>query len=96
MVKQGGDTWFFIVADYAFGHDLERDATAVVTANGGRVLGSVRAPLNTADFSSFLLQAQASKAKIIALANSGPDLTNSAKQAVEFGLGAGGQSLLAS
>ncbi|WP_438276492.1 ABC transporter substrate-binding protein, partial [Nitrobacter sp.] len=71
MVKAGGDTWFFITADYAFGHALENDTTAVVKANGGKVLGSVKAPLNTADFSSYLLQAQASKAKVIGLANAG-------------------------
>ncbi len=73
LVKTGGDTWFFLTADYAFGQALERDTTAVVLANGGKVLGSVRHPLNTSDFSSFLLQAQASKAKIIGLANAGGD-----------------------
>ena len=81
MVKTGGDTWFFLTADYAFGHALERDTTAVVEANGGKVLGSVRHPLNTSDFSSFLLQAQASKAKVIGLANAGGDTINSIKQA---------------
>src|ERR1700722_1999470 len=91
VVKAGGDTWFFITADYAFGHALERDTTAVVTANGGKVLGSVNVPLNNADFSSFLLQAQASKAKIVGLANAGGDTINSIKQAAEFGLVAGGQ-----
>ena len=93
VVKAGGDTWFFITADYAFGHALERDTTRVVEENGGKVLGSVRAPLNTADFSSFLLQAQNSKAKIIGLANAGGDTINSIKQAGEFGVVEGGQKL---
>jgi branched-chain amino acid transport system substrate-binding protein len=93
VVKAGGDTWFFITADYAFGHALERDTTSVVTANGGKVLGVVNVPLNNADFSSFLLQAQASKAKIIGLANAGGDTVNSIKQAAEFGIVAGGQKL---
>jgi len=93
IVKTGGDTWFFITADYAFGHALERDTEAVVQKNGGKVLGKVRVPLNTADFSSYLLQAQASKAKIIGLANAGGDTTNSIKQAAEFGIVKGGQSL---
>ncbi|MEN3350314.1 MAG: branched-chain amino acid transport system substrate-binding protein [Bradyrhizobium sp.] len=93
LVKAGGDTWFFLTADYAFGAALERDTTAVVTANGGKVVGGVKHPLNTADFSSFLLQAQASKAKIIGLANAGGDTTNSIKQAAEFGIGKGGQKL---
>src|SRR5215469_7575692 len=93
VVKAGGDTWFFITADYAFGHALERDTTAVVQANGGKVLGAVNVPLNTADFSSFLLQAQASKAKIIGLANAGGDTINSIKQAAEFGIVEGGQKL---
>jgi len=93
LVKAGGDTWFFLTADYAFGAALERDTTAVVLANGGKVLGSVKHPLNTADFSSFLLQAQASKAKIIGLANAGGDTTNAIKQAAEFGIVAGGQKL---
>ncbi len=92
-VKQGLDTWFFIAADYAFGADLERDTTAVIVANGGKVLGDVKAPLNTQDFSSFLLQAQASKAKVIGLANAGGDTTNSIKQAAEFGIAKGGQKL---
>jgi branched-chain amino acid transport system substrate-binding protein len=91
LVKTGGDTWFFMTADYAFGHALERDTTAVVVANGGKVLGSVSIPLNNADFSSFLLQAQASKAKIIGLANAGGDTINSIKQGAEFGITAGGQ-----
>jgi branched-chain amino acid transport system substrate-binding protein len=91
LVKTGGDTWFFLTADYAFGHALERDTTAVVLANGGKVLGSVSHPLNTADFSSFLLQAQASKAKIIGLANAGGDTINAIKQGAEFGIVAGGQ-----
>jgi len=93
LVKTGGDTWFFLTADYAFGQALERDTTAVVTANGGKVLGSVKHPLNTSDFSSFLLQAQASKAKVIGLANAGGDTTNAIKQAAEFGIVAGGQKL---
>ena len=93
VVKTGGDTWFFLTADYAFGYALERDTSAVVEANGGKVLGKVRAPLNTNDFSSFLLQAQASKAKVIGLANAGGDTINSIKQASEFGLVRGGQSL---
>ena len=91
LVKTGGDTWFFLTADYAFGHALERDTTAVVLANGGKVLGSVSRPLNNQDFSSFLLQAQASKAKIIGLANAGGDTINSIKQGAEFGITAGGQ-----
>jgi branched-chain amino acid transport system substrate-binding protein len=91
LVKTGGDTWFFLTADYAFGHALERDTTAVVQANGGKVLGRVDHPLNTQDFSSFLLQAQASKAKIIGLANAGGDTINSIKQGAEFGITAGGQ-----
>ncbi|UGY13904.1 ABC transporter substrate-binding protein [Bradyrhizobium septentrionale] len=95
LTKAGGDTWFFLTADYAFGHALERDTTAVVTASGGKVLGGVKHPLNTADFSSFLLQAQASKAKVIGLANAGGDTTNSIKQASEFGITAGGQKLAA-
>ena len=93
IVMQGGDTWFFLTADYAFGHALERDTEAVVVKNGGKVLGKVRHPLNTQDFSSFLLQAQASKAKIIGLANAGGDTINSIKQASEFGINQGGQSL---
>jgi branched-chain amino acid transport system substrate-binding protein len=93
IVKQGGDTWFFITADYAFGHALERDTAEVVKATGGKVLGAVNVPLNTQDFSSFLLQAQASKAKIIGLANAGGDTINSIKQAGEFGLVEGGQNL---
>jgi branched-chain amino acid transport system substrate-binding protein len=93
VVKAGGDTWFFITADYAFGHALQKDTAAVVEANGGKVLGSVNVPLNTADFSSYLLQAQQSKAKVIGLANAGGDTINSIKQAAEFGIVAGGQSL---
>jgi branched-chain amino acid transport system substrate-binding protein len=93
MVKAGGDSWFFITADYAFGHALENDTSAVVKANGGKVLGDVKVPLNTADFSSYLLQAQASKAKVIGLANAGGDTTNSIKQAAEFGIVKGGQKL---
>src|SRR5208282_1118159 len=91
VVKTGGDTWFFLTADYAFGQALERDTTAVVLANGGKVLGSVRHPLNAQDFSSFLLQAQASKAKIIGLANAGGDTINAINQGAEFGIVAGGQ-----
>jgi branched-chain amino acid transport system substrate-binding protein len=93
IVKTGGNTWFFLTADYAFGHALERDTEAVVVANGGKVLGKVRVPLNNADFSSFLLQAQSSKAKIIGLANAGGDTINSIKQAAEYGIVAGGQNL---
>jgi branched-chain amino acid transport system substrate-binding protein len=91
LVKSGGDTWFFLTSDYAFGHALERDTKAVVLANGGQVLGGVLHPLNTQDFSSFLLQAQASKAKIIGLANAGGDTINAIKQGAEFGIAAGGQ-----
>src|ERR1700747_95328 len=90
-VKQGLDSWFFLTAAYAFGQDLEKDTTNVVLKNGGKVLGSVRHPLNTSDFSSFLLQAQASKAKVIGLANAGGDTSNAIKQAAEFGLIKGGQ-----
>src|ERR1035437_4620122 len=86
IVKTGGDTWFFLTADYAFGHALERDTMAAVEANGGKVLGKVRVPINTNDFSSFLLQAQSSKAKIIGLANAGGDTINSIKQGAEFGI----------
>lgn len=93
MVKSGGDTWFFLTADYAFGSALERDTTNAVTAMGGKSIGSVRHPLNTSDFSSFLLQAQASKAKVIGLANAGGDTINAIKQASEFGIVKGGQKL---
>jgi branched-chain amino acid transport system substrate-binding protein len=93
IVKSGGDSWFFLTADYAFGHALERDTSAVVESNGGKVLGKVRHPVNTNDFSSFLLQAQASKAKVIGLANAGGDTINTVKQAAEFGIVKGGQSL---
>jgi len=93
ITKQGGDSWFFITTDYAFGAALERDTTAAVIRNGGKVIGGVKAPLNNQDFSSFLLQAQASKAKIIGLANAGGDTTNSIKQAAEFGIVKGGQKL---
>ena len=92
IVKTGGTTWFFLTSDYAFGHALERDTKAVVLANGGQVLGGVLHPLNTQDFSSFLLQAQASKAKIIGLANAGGDTINAIKQGAEFGITAGGQN----
>ncbi|HET9748020.1 MAG TPA: ABC transporter substrate-binding protein, partial [Casimicrobiaceae bacterium] len=93
ITKHGGNSWFFITADYAFGHALQRDTTAAVEKAGGKVLGSVNVPLNTQDFSSFLLQAQASKAKVIGLANAGGDTTNSIKQAAEFGIVKGGQQL---
>jgi branched-chain amino acid transport system substrate-binding protein len=93
MVKAGGDTWYFLTADYAFGHALERDVTEVVKASGGKVLGGVKHPLSTQDFSSFLLQAQSSKAKVIGLANAGQDTINSIKQAGEFGIVKGGQKL---
>ena len=95
LAKSGGDTWYFLTADYAFGHALERDATAVVLSSGGKVLGSVSHPLNNQDFSSFLLQAQASKAKIIGLANAGGDTINAIKQGSEFGITAGGQHFAA-
>jgi branched-chain amino acid transport system substrate-binding protein len=95
MVARGEDTWFFITVDYVFGHALERDTANVVKAAGGQVLGAVRAPLNTQDFSSFLLQAQASKAKVVGLANTGSDMQNAIKQAAEFGLQRGGQKLAA-
>jgi branched-chain amino acid transport system substrate-binding protein len=93
LTEAGGDSWFFLTADYAFGYALEEDTTTVVKAKGGKVLGSVRHPLNSSDFSSFLLQAQSSKAKIVGLANAGLDTTNSIKQAAEFGIVAGGQKL---
>jgi branched-chain amino acid transport system substrate-binding protein len=93
VTKAGGDSWFFLTADYAFGQALERDTAAVVQANGGKVLGEVRTPLATPDFSSFLLQAQSSKAKIIGLANAGGDTVTSIKQAAEFGITSGGQKL---
>jgi len=92
-VKSGLDSWFFLTADYAFGQDLEKDTTNVVLKTGGKVLGSVRHPLNTSDFSSFLLQAQASKAKVIGLANAGGDTINAIKQAAEFGIAKGGQKI---
>jgi branched-chain amino acid transport system substrate-binding protein len=95
LTKAGGDTWFFLTSDYAFGHALERDTSAVVTASGGKVLGGVKHPINTSDFSSFLLQAQASKAKVVGLANAGGDTTNAIKQAAEFGIVSGGQKLAA-
>ncbi|QIG92778.1 MULTISPECIES: ABC transporter substrate-binding protein [unclassified Bradyrhizobium] len=93
IVKNGGDSWFFITADYVFGHSIERDTGDVVRAAGGKVIGSARHPLNTPDFSSFLLQAQSSKAKIVGLANGGGDTINAIKQAAEFGIVAGGQNL---
>jgi branched-chain amino acid transport system substrate-binding protein len=93
IVKTGGDTWFFLTADYAFGHALERDTEAAVIKAGGKVLGKVRHPFPSADFSSFLLQAQASKAKVIGLANAGADTTNAIKQAAEFGIVKSGQNL---
>src|SRR5438552_3749549 len=94
-VKSGLDSWFFLTADYAFGQDLEKDTTNVVLKSGGKVLGSVRHPLNTSDFSSFLLQAQASKAKVIGLANAGGDTINAIKQAADFGITKGGQTIAA-
>jgi branched-chain amino acid transport system substrate-binding protein len=93
MVKRGGDSWYFLTADYAFGHALERDTSAVVTKSGGKVLGSSRHPLSATDFSSFLLSAQSSKAKVIGLANAGGDTINSIKAAADFGIVSGGQSL---
>ena len=93
LVKAGGETWFFLTADYAFGYSLQKDTSDIVTANGGKVLGAVRIALNSADFSSFLLQAQSSKAKIVGLANAGLDTTNAIKQAAEFGIVRGGQRL---
>jgi branched-chain amino acid transport system substrate-binding protein len=95
MVKQGFDTWYFLTVDYAFGISLESEASKALTAAGGKMLGSVRHPLNTADFSSFLLTAQASKAKVVALASAGGDVINAVKQAGEFGIGQGGQTLVA-
>ena len=94
VTKGGGDSWFFITADYAFGHALEKDTADVVVKNGGKVLGAVRAPLNSPDFSSYLLQAQASKAKVVGLANAGTDAQNSVRQASEFGITQGGQKLV--
>jgi branched-chain amino acid transport system substrate-binding protein len=95
LVKTGGDTWYFVTVDYAFGHALEKDTSAVIEADGGKVLGHVLYPLNAPDFSSFLLQAQSSKAKVVGLANAGTDTVNSIKQAAEFGIVAGGQRLAA-
>jgi branched-chain amino acid transport system substrate-binding protein len=94
VVQQGGDTWFFLAVDYVFGRAVQRDVSEVVTASGGKVLGSVRHPLSTSDFSSYLLQAQASKAKIIGLASAGTDLTTAIKQAAEFGIVRDGQKLV--
>lgn len=93
VTRAGGDSWYFITADYAFGHSLERDTSNVIKANGGKILGSVRAPLSSPDFSSYLLQAQASKAKVIGLANAGSDTQNAVRQASEFGITQGGQAL---
>ena len=95
LIQEGADTWFFLTVDYAFGHALEADASRLIAAAGGRVLGSARHPLNTADFSSFLLQAQVSGAKVIALANAGADTTNALKQAAEFGIGQDGKQRFA-
>jgi len=95
IVQQGGDSWFFLTADFAFGHAMQRDATRFIEASGGKVIGSVRHPLGTADFASVLLHAQSSRAKIVGLANGGSDMTNSIKQAAEFGLARGGQRLAA-
>lgn len=92
LVKQGGDSWFFLTADYTFGHNLQRDVSRFVTEAGGKVIGSVKHPLNTSDFSSFLLQAQASKAKVIGLANAGTDTVNALKQGAEFGIVQSGQN----
>jgi len=94
MIREGGDTWFFITADYAFGHALERDTSAIIKANGGQVLGFVRHPQDTPDLSSFLLKAQASTAKVIGLANAGGDTINSIKQANEFGILGGGRRII--
>ncbi|WP_290811032.1 ABC transporter substrate-binding protein [Ferrovibrio sp.] len=93
LTKAGGDSWFFLTADYAFGYQLEEDTSKIVTASGGKVLGAVKHPLNATDFASFLLQAQSSKAKVVGLANAGNDTINSIKQAAEFGITAGGQKL---
>ncbi|HLM41037.1 MAG TPA: ABC transporter substrate-binding protein [Microvirga sp.] len=93
MVKRGGNTWFFVTADYAFGHALERDTSALVTKAGGKIIGTVRHPFPGQDFASFLLQAQSSGAKVIGLANAGGDFTNTMKQAAEFGIVQGGQNL---
>jgi branched-chain amino acid transport system substrate-binding protein len=93
VVKAGGNSWFFLTADYAFGYALERDVSAVVIASGGKVVGAVRHPLNSSDFSSFLLQAQASKAQVVGLANAGGDTINAIKQAAEFGIVQGGQKI---
>jgi branched-chain amino acid transport system substrate-binding protein len=93
LTKAGGDTWFFLTADYAFGYQLEEDTSKIVTASGGKVFGAVKHPLNATDFASFLLQAQSSKAKVVGLANAGADTVNSIKQAAEFGITAGGQKL---
>ena len=95
IVQSGGKTWFFVTADYAFGAELERDTSAVIKANGGRVVGTAKHPLNTADFSSYLLQAQSSKAQVIGLANAGGDTANAIKQAHEFGITSAGQQLAA-
>ena len=95
IVQRGGDTWFFLTADFAFGHAMQRDSTRSIEAAGGKVVGGVRHPLNTADFASFLLQAQNSRAKVVALANGGSDMTNSIRQAAEFGIAQGGQRLAA-
>ena len=95
VVQAGGNSWFFLASDYAFGHQLQADATAVVNSAGGQVVGAIRHPLNTADFSSFLLQAQASKAKVIGIANAGNDTINAMKQANDFGIVQGGQNLAA-
>jgi branched-chain amino acid transport system substrate-binding protein len=95
LIDQGGNSWYFLTADYAFGHDMENQAAKFVQSSGGKVLGSVRAPLNTPDFSSYLLQAQTSGAKVIGLANAGGDTANSIKQAAEFGIVSGGQKMAA-
>ena len=95
MLERGGDSWYFVTVNYALGNSIEADATAYIQSKGGKVLGSSKHPLGASDFSSFLLQAQASKAKVVALANAGPDTANSMKQAAEFGMRSQGQSLVA-
>lgn len=94
VVKGGGDTWFFVTADYAFGHSMQKDAVAIIQSSGGKVLGNVLAPVNTSDYGSFLLQAQSSRAKVVALATGGSDTVNAIKQAAEFGIVSSGQKLV--
>ncbi len=95
VLKNGGDSWFFLTVDYAFGAALERDATDVIKAGGGKVIGTAKHPLSAPDFGSLALQAQASKAKVVALANGGQDTVNALKQTAEFGVGKGGQKVVA-